>query len=289
MFSERKGLEKVRTEIQVDSVDNTLRNRLWNLLTAYYWEGGQRGFALPVENNITSEMSSFLSSLWHNYFKWSFDSLSYRFEYNLDKIRDYFFKCQWFKVYDFIEFVANRYPSEIKKDKFIQACNVVLENELSAYRFVGGLITQLTSKEEISEIETASKTPYEMINAHIKNALRLMSDKKSPDYSNSIKESISAIEGTCRLIANKENATLGEALDIIEKEGRIELHGALKRAFDSLYGFTSSAQGIRHARTGEKMSLSFEDAKFMLVSCSAFVNYLISKASKVGIMQKPSV
>jgi hypothetical protein len=26
-----------------------------------------------------------------------------------------------------------------------------------------------------------------------------------------------------------------------------------------------------------------EEAKFMLVACSAFVNYLISKASKVGL------
>jgi len=58
---------------------------------------------------------------------------------------------------------------------------------------------------------------------------------------------------------------------------------SLKRAFDSLYGYTSSAEGIRHALLDDKSTLSFEDAKFMLVSCSAFVNYLISKTEKAGI------
>ncbi|MGQ9708742.1 MAG: AbiJ-NTD4 domain-containing protein, partial [bacterium] len=33
----------------------------------------------------------------------------------------------------------------------------------------------------------------------------------------------------------------------------------------------------------DEPNLSFEDAKFMLVSCSAFINYLITKAAKAGI------
>lgn len=60
------------------------------------------------------------------------------------------------------------------------------------------------------------------------------------------------------------------------------MHPALKGAFEKLYGYTSSAKGIRHALLDEP-NLGFEDAKFMLVSCSAFVNYLKSKAAKAGI------
>jgi len=56
----------------------------------------------------------------------------------------------------------------------------------------------------------------------------------------------------------------------------------LKKGFSNLYGYTSSAEGIRHALL-EEAKLNFEDAKFMLVSCSAFVNYLIAKTSKAGI------
>jgi hypothetical protein len=32
----------------------------------------------------------------------------------------------------------------------------------------------------------------------------------------------------------------------------------------------------------EESTVDFDDAKFMLVSCSAFVNYLAAKSSKAG-------
>jgi hypothetical protein len=70
------------------------------------------------------------------------------------------------------------------------------------------------------------------------------------------------------------------ALAAIEK--KTTLHPSLKEAFQKLYGYTSDAQGIRHALMDEP-NLDIEDAKFMLVSCSAFVNYLIVKAQKADI------
>jgi hypothetical protein len=63
---------------------------------------------------------------------------------------------------------------------------------------------------------------------------------------------------------------------------RAKLHAVLKQAFQKLYGYTSDAQGIRHALLDEP-TLDVEDAKFMLVSCSAFVNYLVVKVQKAGI------
>lgn len=73
---------------------------------------------------------------------------------------------------------------------------------------------------------------------------------------------------------------MGQALK--EVKTKVGLHRALEEAFSHLYGYTSSADGIRHSLMDEH-KLSFEDAKFMLVSCSAFINYLITKASKAGI------
>ena len=74
---------------------------------------------------------------------------------------------------------------------------------------------------------------------------------------------------------------MGQALKVIERKG-IGLHGALKKGFSSLYGYTSDADGIRHALLDESTT-NFEDAKFMLVACSGFINYLIAKCSRVGI------
>lgn len=49
-----------------------------------------------------------------------------------------------------------------------------------------------------------------------------------------------------------------------------------------MYGYTSDEDGIRHSLL-EESTLKFMDAKFMLVSCSAFINFLIDKASEAGI------
>jgi len=57
---------------------------------------------------------------------------------------------------------------------------------------------------------------------------------------------------------------------------------ALKQAFEKLYGYSSDADGIRHALMGDS-NVDFEEAKYMLVTCCAFVNYLAEKAIKAGI------
>lgn len=49
-----------------------------------------------------------------------------------------------------------------------------------------------------------------------------------------------------------------------------------RAALGNLYGYTSDGDGIRHSLL-EEPNLDYSDAKFMLVTCSAFVNYLTSK------------
>ena len=83
------------------------------------------------------------------------------------------------------------------------------------------------------------------------------------------------MEAQCRILLNDPKPTLGKALDQLEDKG-VVLHKALKGAFDKLYGFTSDANGIRHASIAPS-EIDVDLATFMLVSCSAFVNYLRSK------------
>ena len=130
----------------------------------------------------------------------------------------------------------------------------------------------ITDENEIDSIEDAMDTQYESINNHLSKAVSLLSDRQNPDYENSIKESISAVEAMCVSILGKD-ATLGASLKQLEKDGVI-IHPSLKSAFEKLYGYTSDAKGIRHAGNIGGASSTFEEAKFMLVSCSAFINYL---------------
>ena len=152
--------------------------------------------------------------------------------------------------------------------------NDCLEIENSAYRVINYQITPITSEQEIQSIEDALENthPYTGIQQHLNQALKLMSDRQKPDYRNSIKESISAVESICKIVTDDEKATLGQALKIIES--KYGLHEALKKSLSQLYGYTSDADGIRHAML-EESNLSYIDAKFMLVARTNFINYLI--------------
>jgi hypothetical protein len=253
LFSQRKGIKPGKSVIQIDDMDDDLRNSLWNALTLCFWN------YIETDFDYSSVDKTFISNLWVYHFKKPLDSLSKLWSNAQRAIKRQYDNLKWYEVYDFIEYVANNNYSNSNNKKFIKLCNSFLESELSAYRFVEGKITQITSQEEISEIEEA---------------------KKSPDYRNSIKESISAVEAICKLITKKKKPDLGQALKILEN--KIGLHPALKKSFSNLYGYTSDAKGIRHALL-EETELYPEDAKFMLVSCSAFVNYLVSKISKTKL------
>jgi len=76
-----------------------------------------------------------------------------------------------------------------------------------------------------------------------------------------------------REITGNPKASLGDALNELEKQERI--HRALKKGLSAIYGYTSDQGGIRHAML-EEPNITVSDAKFMLVSCCAFINYLKS-------------
>ena len=66
-------------------------------------------------------------------------------------------------------------------------------------------------------------------------------------------------------------------------------HPTLLEAFTKLYAYTSDANGIRHGHLGDSY-VSLAEARFMLVSCSAFVNYLLATATEAGLeLTLPSI
>lgn len=302
LFSQRGGYSEVSRNIQRERIDDTLRNRLWNAFCACYWSlpkstkrsklpSGQ--YSIPYCAPNTS-LQKLVRTLWDGFFKTPLDTLPSDWNQTYSTLRAGFFAFKWYEVYDFIEFIANQYDagenaSESDKNRntsFAKKCNNILDAELSAYRFVGLRITEITSEQEIKAIEealavTSIHAPLEYAHIHLSNALEKMSDRTSPDYRTSIKESISAVESICQKIVNEE-ITLGKALDVIRNKPLLDISPIVISALDKLYGYTSSSDGIRHAMTDEP-KVRFEDAKFMLVTCSGSVNYIASKAMRAGI------
>ncbi|GAA4930373.1 AbiJ-NTD4 domain-containing protein [Mucilaginibacter defluvii] len=280
LFSQRLGLKPIKVEIQRERADSELRNELWNAIYITYFHNQTSKLIM----NLSSSKSILLQKIWIYYFKQAFDELpNYVYEIT-ERIKNEMLRKMWHDLFDILEFIPDNYNEENEKSdesainkKFYAWANKILERHLSAYRFVNGLLTEITSSEEIDVIEHAvNNIKFLPPVLHLRRALELFSDRSNPDYRNSIKESISAIESFCKTITEDSKATLGKALAVIEKKH--ELHASLKSAFNALYGYTSDAQGIRHALMDES-ELRQEDAKFMLVTCSAFINYLSTKTN----------
>ena len=278
-FSQRIGKTSIKTLLQVESIDNDLKNRIWNVLLEDFFDKIQ-DYSM---NDQETEKGHLCKYLWTQFFVFPIDTIS---SYDSGKVfvpgfisflrKWYFNEAEWYEIYDFLEIISivDNFSYHLNVTLSI---NKVLEREVSGYRIVNKKVVQITSENEIAEIEEALNKGerFSSVNAHLSRALHLLADRNNPDYRNSIKESISAVEALCKIIIVDDNATLGKALNEIEK--KVELHKALKTAFSSLYGFTSDAGGIRHSLLENNLRLKFEDAKFMLVSCSAFINFLKTK------------
>lgn len=224
-----------------------------------------------------SWMYAFFVHLWSDHFKRDVDSMSPQ-EYQVrHTVRDVFLKGEWWEVYDVLEFAINS-PNNANRESLDTAVAQILNEEMAGFRLINGQFIEITDESEIAAIEEALETSgrdkFLPARAHLFSALQHLSNRRSPDYRNSIKESISAVEAIAQILSGNSQAELSDALKLLEKGA--PLHGAFRKALLSLYGYTSDADGIRHALT-EEPNLDAADAKFMLVTCSAFVVYLIQK------------
>ena len=187
----------------------------------------------------------------------------------------------WYKKLDLIEFTIKYlygiYSYQFMTDTFVENLNSEFKRLNFAYRIINKEIVEITSEEEINTIQNALSNSKDNIKMHLSKALELYAQRPIPDSQNSIKESISAVEAYCRE-KTREN-TLGKALKKLEDSGII-IPNNLRTAFEKLYVYTNDpAVGIRHAlmEKSDNYTPTEEDAYFMLVSCSAFINYLQRK------------
>lgn len=292
LFSRRYHLVEEPYKEQFEEVNGRLRTRIWNILEKHYWSHANS----PFFNNYgeVNPIYKLAAEIQANYWILPLDEMGNSWEDYLQNIRKNFFNCKWYKVYDFIEFLIStkfisinsniRYVNQRiiynnygKIISFSEELNQALEVERSAYRLIGEYIVPVSTSVEVDAINQAiTQDPYHNVRTHLKAAEKFLSDRTNPDYRNSIKESISAVEAICKIITRDTHATLGPALKKLE-DHNIILHKAFKESMLKLYGYTSDEGGIRHCLT-DASNIDFADAKYMLVSCSAFCNFLIDKS-----------
>jgi hypothetical protein len=283
LFSHRKGLQLAQKVIQRESIDEDLRNRLWSGLKLCVWDRWSPS-TYRYKDEDSKAVELLLQGLWLHYFKLPIDTLPEFYPGRrgsaYEVLRQRFFEAEWWQVYDFIEFVVKWIPAEWRK-RLKQFINNFLESENAAYRIVDDEIVEITNTEEIDAIESAIDRGVISVREHLQRSLDLLSDRKNPDFRNSIKEAISAVESACRIVSGKQKATLTDCLRALKEAA--PLHPAFEQALTKLYGYTSDEGGIRHALSEEASAPSYADAKFMLVAASAFVNYVWTKAAELNI------
>ena len=248
---------------------------MWNYLFKILFNNNK------LEEKVVKETIAVICDL---FFKNPVDDLSYYANDRRIWLKNLFFDAdfQWFDVYNLIEFITEKIAcyATFKVD-----INKILEEEMSGYRFIGGVLAPITSSSEIegilSSIESAKENQLFGTTKHLEKAIALLSQKPKPAYRNSIKESISSVESLVKQLTGEEGGGLDKAL--AKLEAKVKFHRAFKASLLSLYGYTCDEHGIRHAIL-EESNVGFDEAKFMLVSCSALVNFLISKASNFGLL-----
>ncbi len=269
-FEQAEGLVPLPTQLKRDEVSKELRAKLW----AYIY-----GVLAPEYHNILGQRGRWYAILLDVHVLRDHYRID-RFNVNgsVDRVGDLIEKGRYDKVYGWLDFV-------IKHDQcphdFIAKVAAILSECRSGYRVIDGTLWPLSSDEEntavINAVSAVSSVQFSGARTHLRNAASNLTQGK---YSESIRESISAVESVARVL--ESSGDFSKALALLESKAK--LHPALKRGFSALYGYTSDEQGIRHALLDtEQSEVDETDALFFIGACASFVSYLINKSKAAGI------
>lgn len=278
-FSDRNNIDSIPKEMQIDDLDERSRKSIYNLWSEIYvecrnacnYEGGNWDEVInPIYTKLYNQTLRPMESVKE-------DAL-------VEIIENTILKDKYNKIFDLLEYttvlfeaVINCFGSRVsRKDNYYTLYNNLFESEYIGYRFLNRNIAPISDSVEIQSIKEAFFKPYDKVREHLSKANRFLSDRESPDYENSIKESISALESLAQIITRTDGAqaSLGKMLTKLEEQKIIT--SAMKGAFSALYGFASNSRGVRHSGNNGDI-VSFEEAKYILVVSTAFINYVMSK------------
>ncbi|PYF99951.1 hypothetical protein SAMN05216184_105195 [Georgenia satyanarayanai] len=273
-FSQQYGYEPIPNTLQREEMDGRLRNAIWNRL--FVFQDRLRKSSTDSFDHVP------LVRHWASQGKPIDEIPTYVRQY-FAYLKTSIQRADWHHVYDLIQhFASEEHYGDTGFAGFSELVNGALEQHLSAWTIIDGQVVELHASTDVEAVRAALTDTEGLPGArhHLTRALAIMSNRDNPDASNTIKEAISAVESVCGSI-NGKKGTLGDALSKLEKSG-VTIHPALINGWKAIYGYTSDADGIRHASI-EVPKSDVAMARYMMVSCSAFVSLLIKYAQEAGI------
>ena len=281
MFGVREGVREIPSPLKLGELSQELRSLLWEV----------------TYDSLTQSVShspmgrSWLSSPWNEILSRRHvlvlhqpkDEFSNDHTYHIGLLKVLFFQETYVEVFEFLEFVMR---SSDCPYGFSESISQALKDARAAYVVVDGRTIFPTATEEQAEalqsaFDNLKDESFTGARSHLLAAGQELNDG---NYASSIRESIHAGESISRSIV-PETKALAPALAALE--ARSQLHGALKKGFAALYGFTCEEQGIRHPLLDQdEAQVDQDSAVFMLGACASFVSYLANKGREAGLISQ---
>jgi hypothetical protein len=274
-FEQAEGLAPLPIQLKRTEVSAELRAVLWN-----YIHG-------ELTSTARRETYLYLGKPWKDVLKsvhvyrdhLPADEFSTRLKDAMETVKDVLTIGDYAQIYGWLQFVLRQKPTE----EFAKRIDSILRYCRAPYRVIDAEVICPVASE--SEAETITKAFVDLKGGgltgsreHLKSAV---GELTVGNFADSIRESIHAVESAVRML--EPSGDFSKALGKLEQKTNI--HGALKKGFLALYGFSSDEQGIRHPLL-EKTAPAVDeaDALFMIGACSAFLSYLINKTRAVGLL-----
>lgn len=288
-FSERHGFEEPKM-IQAEEMDDDLKNSIWNVLHKVIFKPGRHIFSgkhiFLFPNEICIDEVPI--AVWTEFFKETVNSLPISSTSIADDVLRRYKEMPWYGPYELVEFVCEYFATNapdvggrLHGDAFVQKLNSVLEREMSGYRLVGGEITPITDPIEMEAVAEAMKSSsFSKASQRMREAVRALSDRENPNYRQAMETAWFAVDSCIKEITGVEQGGFAKIMNKLESENEAQHHFC--ESIKNLYSFANKA-GIRHAKgdvepknlTAKQLALiNFDNAKFFVVFCSAFMNYL---------------
>lgn len=289
LFSHRQGLMNMSSFITKDSINQDVINAIGTCydvlcqnLNKYYKDNQMNPwvkcfYPVDIERELWIHFANRRLSKFEDNGRYHlvFDELLTMSSLPWNRILDLVeYVCKWISVnvssYPYLEIIIKEFESNINNE---------FDRLDYGYRIINHCIVDISSDIEIKTLNEAIAHSKDNVKQHLQSAISHYSARPNPDVRNAIKESISAVEAVCRELTGDD--TLGKALKHLEENGVI-IHKMLKEEFTKFYVYTNDSEsGIRHALMDNEGAYvpSKDEAYYMLISCSAFVNYLRRKAA----------
>lgn len=280
MFSDRMGITQPKSLVQKDDMDKELRVALWNVIhrdihpvsmrNAFQFKSQMRG-----RTNL-SILNDWFICIWTEFFKLPLDEMPSNIERYFINIKEYIYNKSWYQVYNLIEFLLGclkNYVETIYDDVLVEI-NYVLERECSAYRVIEGEVVPISDDTEIKAVEESFSNPSTDSRNAMAKALECLAKKPEHDSAGAFRHAISAVE----LLANQLTGKNTLPISMKEIKDKVGMHSALSDGLSKIYGYSSDS--VRHGEK-EDRPIPYEEAKFLVVTCAAYINFLIAMSEQI--------